>query len=314
MKKLKLQNALLAICLVLPIALKTSNEINAMNTKEETYSQASNDKDPTQQTETKTLTQAIEDYGVKNPAGDRLNYDDYTNLLSGYLKGDNKRYLAALIQTKTKTIPILRKENYTPRIYSEHMFKILYTIQPNKPQGDDKLANLDQNKQIYKKLNDIQNIDQKIEYDLTYEEKILKLLITSYHTHARNYEYIKKLTDLLDLYKKHTKIQEDEPHQPLMSLLEQAEEQLDLEEEQSIKYDHYAYLARIIEIIRDFIKEYKNKNKPKQRGEFYQLIDNDFGKSKELEPLSESQLIPLSQKQVNNDILKYLTLMIQAKY
>lgn len=208
-------------------------------------------------TKIKRLTQKTINYRSDPPSQRNLVENDYKNMLRTYLEGgegEATRYLAALILTNTETLPYIYN---LIAIDEPFMFQILYKINQHKDITD-KIAN---KQQIYDLLKVIKTIHKTNENILTYEGKILRLLFTQYpEGKERIFRYKQHLKALLKDYKQEIKRRVDAQHKPLMDLLDQVTEQLKLEAERLTKESpEKSALNQLIEIMREFLQEYKNK-------------------------------------------------------
>ena len=112
MKKLKLQKALLAICLALPLTLKINNEINAMETKG-----APNGQNPIKNEAETTInkeeisTNKILELSKGNHYTSRELEQEYEHFLSSHNTNDINKYLALLIQANYRETPDYGEKN-----------------------------------------------------------------------------------------------------------------------------------------------------------------------------------------------------------
>lgn len=142
MKKLKLQKALLAICLALPLTLTTHHAISAMETNIEITDNKADDKDAKEQqtlqnkleliANKETHTEALQYYvGITNPP--KLGEAEYKQFLQYYIKNNIVKYLALIIQAKNNLIQFPETQNIKQSITSEAIYRMLINNEPNTP-------------------------------------------------------------------------------------------------------------------------------------------------------------------------------------
>ena len=134
MKKLKLQKALLAICLALPITLTKNQAISATETNIEISANKDDDKETNanqtlqQQLDTianiKTHTEALKYYiDITKPK--KLGKEEYKDFLHYYIKDDTEKYLALIIQANKNLIQFPNNINLDTTLTSETIYRML---------------------------------------------------------------------------------------------------------------------------------------------------------------------------------------------
>ena len=128
MKKLKLQKALLAICLALPITLTKNHAISAMDTNIEISANKDDDKETNAQKKQQEQLELIANkpthiaalqYYVDITKPKKLGKEEYKDFLHYYIKDDTEKYLALIIQANKNLIQFPNNINLDTTLTSE---------------------------------------------------------------------------------------------------------------------------------------------------------------------------------------------------
>ena len=312
MKSIKLQKALLAICLALATTLKISNEINALiNPKVAIDSQIwqtpyNASKEPIDEdTYSYQHLKFINDNVGKAP----ITEEKYINFLQGYINNDTTKQLASLLQVSFNPITNYQNRNKQVLINAEKLHQELLT---HKNTDDAQLKNI---------KTALQNINEKTELEQTTEEKILSKLFKHEPKTKRNYDlFIDDLDHLINIYEneKIIKVDVEKQTSTLINLLEPVVQQLFREDviASTILWNSWADFFRLdtlAQLVSKFIEAYRTKRKQTENIFLYK-IEEYISANNIKGPLKRRQHIAILQDYIRNDINKYLALMILAKH
>ena len=269
MKKLKIQTALLAICLALATTLTINNEINARGNdpgaRNLPNQHNSNDKGHKEQTKQKTtFLQTIDKYLMERKVKEPLTKQKYIDILREYIGNDINKYLALIILAAQVQIPIFDED-----------LDQLYNLLLNDPLEDRKEVHIikddDKNKKLSQYLKSIRDIIRTDAGTKTKEGQILRSFfsVDLDHPIAPLFDNQDQMQELIHAYQDDEKTKVNTFYSQLISFLGPVAEQLQLEadyaREEGEQYTsfHIIYqnrtLGPLAQLVRDFSEAYKNK-------------------------------------------------------
>lgn len=327
MKELKLQKALIALCLALGTTLKISNATNAMINKDEQIEQNPENKDLTQQENlTDTFSYKLIKY-LKKKNQQPLYYttpdqeytqhykeldQEYTKLLTRHINNDIAKYLALLIQTKHRQTPIYTDIHVLNLTSPVKIFCDLYRNQIGHTREGQIIIDETKKPQNSQILQTIRATKNKFDKERTNEEKILCLLFTDESLLQEIDTTIQQMKEILNDYKKEERVTTTQKQFFLISFFDKVVEQLTKEHlylKQEPLYQKANHknnkLDQIVHIMKDFsdtcktkLKQRKNRPQNKENTVLNKL--NTYKKNKRL----TKKLKPYKKKKQNHKEVK----------
>ena len=334
MKKLKIQTAVLAISLALATILPTSKEINAMKTNELLIEQNFNYNGPKETTNLeKTFSQQLKEFiealHKKNIDINNLGYKDYIEPLSNYIGNNIIKHLALMIQANYDQIPKITTLNGTQESIAPTLYGILKK-DPLKTLGKPDLTNKPDIKTDRSTNKQKAKIHQYLRYirkkgaGRTNEEEILNLLANAHEDRTTN-DLLTQLSKTISNYIIDKETTADESYSQLIILLGPVADQLDRENFYQNPDNKDTPLGQLAKLVRQFKDAYVTKLNTQQQQEqqLRKIIANAsthtqalqlYVDSYNIQQLGKEQYQKFVKYYINDNLVKYLALLIQAAY
>ena len=331
MKRLKLQKALLAICLALPITLTTSNGINAMQPTDLQTEQKSNNNEPNETTQTAdTFSQYYDEYAEAEGPPLAKADEAYSDFLRPYIRNDITKSLALMLQANYEQIKISKhlkgkaNKKIPPIIIYDRLLSNLLLEGERKIKTQNRIITYNfKNEQLTNNKTALKNLFKISESEQTNEQKILSVLFKGTDNREGPDNSISQLEDLIKAYKLDKISIVDKPTSTLISFLEPVAQQLtkELSYLQSKNKKVPPLLEKLVSLVKQFSELYNNKQQETKK-----LINILATKKTHKEAIQEfvnfTNITHLGEKEykqfllcyIGNNLVTYLALLLQARY